>query len=314
MFHTDIRKCLTAINTAHSVLLIMHKNPDGDTTGSALALAQYCDKIGVIFDIICKDIAPEHFSFLPLFSRIKLPNEVSIKTYDTIIVCDSGSLSFAGVEEIITPMKGVATIINIDHHATNDMFGNINIVMSEKSSTCEVVSYIFNETGVEVSSGIATCLLNGIITDTGFFNNANASAETLACAAKLLKAGARYNTITKKIFEDKNQETLLAWGDVLSNIEINKKYNTAFLCIPFELGEQTSGLSNFLMNIDGVERVLVLKDLGNGTIKGSLRTTNTRGNVKKLAEFLGGGGHVMASGFVIPGKLVSDETGKWRVE
>lgn len=306
------------IKRANRPLLVMHKKPDGDTLGSALAMARWLREQGKDACIFCRDSAPRHYDFLPEFEKIQ--NDPAIferQEIDLIVVLDSGDLGYAGVEEIISGINRSLPIINIDHHATNRHYGEINLVEPDASSTAEVVHNFFETNDIKINRHIATSLLVGILTDTTNFTNPGTTVSSMRVASKLISYGARTGEITRRIMKNKSIDSLRLWGKTLSRLEENRQLNMAIAIIKKEdlaevnaPGEAVEGVANFLNALLDVRLVLVLRETNDGHVKGSFRSTDA--DVSKIAAALGGGGHKKAAGFTIKGRL-EQVGGKWKV-
>jgi phosphoesterase RecJ-like protein len=235
--------------------------------------------------------------------------------YDLIITVDTGDLEQLGrFYEDNTELFTRLPLINIDHHASNGHFGKINYVDIMSSATTELLIPLIHdfehETGQKLmDEDIATLLLAGIITDTGSFQNANTTPRAFASSAQLIKYGARQQEIIQHVFKTKHLSTLRLWGRILSNIRVDKKHRLVWSTISKkdfqETGsreDETGGIIDELMsNAPGTEIVLLLKEKTGGIISGSVRTTTASIDASEVAEMFGGGGHVQAAGFKIPG-------------
>ncbi|MEK9152331.1 MAG: DHHA1 domain-containing protein, partial [Patescibacteria group bacterium] len=238
---------------------------------------------------------------------------------DVIAVFDAGDLGYAGVLDMIAAMNNHPTIINFDHHATNTNFGDINVLDVGASSTAEVVYHFLHSGNVDISREIATCLLTGILTDTGSFSNPATTASSLEAASDLLRRGASIHEVARRLMRNKPMEALRLWGLVLARLKYDAKLGVATTAI-FRRDledsgveeEHVEGLSNFLNSFLNAKVVLVLKELPDGKVKGSFRTADEL-DVSVIAKLMGGGGHKKAAGFTAPGRIVEGENG-WRVE
>jgi len=306
------------IMRARQPLFVMHKKPDGDTLGSALALAHWLESAGKMPFVFCRDVAPRHYNFLSKFDHIM--NDPAIfnrPEVDLIVVLDSGDLAYAGIHEIIDGLEKNVKIINIDHHATNLHYGHLNLVEPDASSTAEVVYNFLDINRVKVDKHIATSLLVGILTDTTNFTNPGTTVSSMRVASQLIAHGARTNEISKNILKNKSIDALRLWGKTLARLEENSELGMAIAIIKKEdlagvdaPGEAVEGVANFLNAMLNVRLVMVLRETDDGQIKGSLRSTDM--DVSEIAQALGGGGHKKAAGFTIEGRLEQID-GKWTV-
>lgn len=299
----------THIQQAQKIVVVPHQNPDGDAMGSATAVLHYLhhlEKPGVIF---CITPISARWHFLHHSEHATSdPAIFTDKNVDTIIVLDSGDLAYAGIKQLLENHS--ATIINIDHHNTNEGYGHLNMVIPTASSTTEVLYRFFKHNNIPFNDKMATSLLTGFITDTDSFTNAATSAEALAAASDLVRHGGNLHTVNDSTIKNKTVESLKLWGTVLSRLKKHEVLNLTYTYITHadltehNFGEQeTEGIANLLNNLDDTTIALILKETGDGHIKGSFRTTKEGVDVSELAKKMGGGGHKKAAGFTTKGTI-----------
>ncbi len=301
---------LQSIEQANTILLISHKKPDADTLGSNLALYQLLKKKkNKNVSSFCIDPVPKNLEFMPYSHKIEDNHLLFRKKFDLIIAVDSGSLEYAGVKNLIDSMQYTPKIINIDHHASNPYYGDINLVIKDASSACEIIHRLFKDWNVEYTKEIAENLACGLITDTGGFKNPATSYQCLKIAGKLNQKGANIHKIVNKTLNSNDITNLKLWGIAFSRIEKIKKYDLVYTHLTKQDLKDcnanindTEGLVNFLHIIKEGKITMVLQEDEDGYIKGSLRTTKNI-NLAKLAQALGGGGHEKAAGFTLSGRL-----------
>ncbi len=309
------------LGQARRVLLITHKNPDGDALGSMLGLAYYLHENNLDHISFCASEVPEHFFFLPRFETIKANvDAITRDEFDTLVVLDAGDLERTGVIELLPQIKGVSAIINIDHHRTNTNFGHINLVEPKASSTAEIIYHFLDFHRFAIRPDVATCLLTGILTDTGSFSNLATTPSSLAVASKLLAAGARSRDIMDYTLHNKSLNQLQLWGRALARLKKNEATGFVTTIITKkdmdELGlddESIDGIANFLNSLKEASVVMVLREKEEGVVKASLRTHEPNIDVSQFARQFGGGGHKKAAGFSIKGKIVETDKG-WKIE
>lgn len=314
-----IFKIKQVIDAAESVLVITHQKPDGDGLGALSALASYLTAGDKNFQLFCLDKAPASNKFLPNIHRLTNDQSVFEQKFSVIVVLDSGDLKYAGVDTILAGLNYRYYLINIDHHATNRGYGDLNLVLPDKSSASEIIYNLFRIWQFPITKETATALLNGIIFDTGAFSNAATSLSALEAASHLLNLGARHKEINEHQLKNKSVSLLKLWGRAFERLTYNKQHDLAFTVITqddvkeFNVpDEATEGITNFLNELSGAKIIMVLKEGENGVIKGSLRTTYDDVDVGLLAKGWGGGGHKKAAGFSVKGKLAFDNN-RWRI-
>ncbi len=309
-------KAKQLIEKSQNILLTMHERMDGDDGGSILALAGYLENCGKQITCTIKGGVPPYLSFLPGSHKIK--DDISgDEDFHLLITFGCSTLDRIGSLKI---ENSKLKTINFDHHPDNTNFGQINLVNAEKSSVAELVYDFFKFCGWPITKDAAVCLLTGIITDTGSFLHSNTKAETLKAAAHLMKKGANLNKILHHIYKNKNPKILKAWGKAMENSFYDSKNKIIYSVITDndlkELGELPAGaFEGFVSALDtaaNAKFALFVRQDGN-IIKASLRSEEYKNiDVSQIAKLFGGGGHKLASGFSLAGKLVKDEMGKWR--
>ncbi|OGY41342.1 MAG: hypothetical protein A2Y67_01215 [Candidatus Buchananbacteria bacterium RBG_13_39_9] len=306
-FKQIIPQILDKIKKAAYPLIISHENPDGDTLGASLALANFLDKEKINHQHFCIDKPAPYFSFLPKIEKLITDYRlINLARHDLVLAIDCGSLARTGISSDLQKIKDKTSLINIDHHQSNDHFGHYNLVQPQTSSTSEIVYNFFQHNKIAIDKYIATNLLTGILSDTMNFTNASTTDDSLKIASNLLKVGARVNQITSSLTQNKDLNSLKLWGKILSRLSFVPEDNFAFTYISQkDLSEnqieadKIDGLANFLTALEDVDFILVLTEEADGTIKGNLRTTKDNIDVAKLAQGFNGGGHQKAAGFKI---------------
>ncbi len=300
-------------------LLVAHQKPDGDTLGSSSAVLNYLVREGRDVVAFCADPIPEQYHYLPGWERFTNDPSVFNDAYDLLAVFDAGDLRYAGVAPYVDAMPTRPTIVNVDHHTTNERYGDLNLLFTDASSTAEVVHRFFAANHVATDPHMATCLLTGIITDTSNFVNPATNATCIRAASNLLLCGARLNDITSSLVRNKSIPALQLWGRALEHLRENRTLGIASTVLTARDIKETGadsddaveGIANFLGAVLDVPVVMVLREQPDGTIKGSLRSTSK--DVSAIAKLMGGGGHKKAAGFTVRGKLIEKE-GIWQVE
>jgi len=313
------KKIIETINQANNILVVIHVAPDGDAAGTACAFLDHLAGLGKSYDAYCQDEPDLNLRFLPKSHQFK--NEIkNFDDYDLILTLDCADSTRTGLpKKILRQRPEGAQLINIDHHISNDYFGDINLIDINSSSTAEIVYDIFQAARVGITKNMAQCLLAGVVYDTGNFTNPATSNNSLRVASELMIRGAKLPQILENLYRTKKLPALKLWGRILSDLHYNFELDMAVSVVTLghveELGlaeEIIEGMANFLNNTLSTKIVLVLREHDNGTIKGSLRTNHDDTDVRKIAEVFGGGGHVKAAGFQIQGQL-QREGERWLV-
>ncbi|HTQ09753.1 MAG TPA: bifunctional oligoribonuclease/PAP phosphatase NrnA [Fimbriimonadaceae bacterium] len=289
---------LEEIKAASSVLIGTHLNPDGDALGCALAMSHYLDGLGIRNEVICHHPAPRNLQFLPGISRIKqAPNQ---EKFDLGIVLDLDSLERLGSTEPF--FAGCGRVIVVDHHVPHQAPGDIRIVDTAAPATAVILTRILNHIGANITPEIATCLLTGIVTDTGSFRFRNTTPEALSLSAGLLEHGGDIATVAEEIFQRKTLASARLLGRTLGNMELAPDGRLAWSVLGYAefestgaRDEDTEGFVNELLFIETVQISALLREVKEGRTRCSLRSRGDY-DVAAVARHFGGGGHRNAAG------------------
>ena len=197
---TTIDNIKKEINKANNIVILTHENPDGDAVGSALAMYLTLKKMNKEVDVVIPEF-PRTFEFLPSADKVK--KEGSKKPYDLAISVDVTGIK--RLDGFSSYFENAKTKIQIDHHEVNDMFADYNFVNPTSPACAQILILVIEHLGVEIDKNIGTCLLTGIITDTGGFKYEGVSAETFEFASGLLAKGVNVSNIYKKALQMKTR-------------------------------------------------------------------------------------------------------------
>lgn len=296
------------IDKAQSILINCHKDPDPDSIGSALALYEILVNIGKKVTVICPgDVLYEPLSYLPGYSSIQ--NKVNFSEYDfskheLFISLDSSSLERVTGDASINklPIK----IIVIDHHKTNEMYGQVNLVDGNKTSVGELLFDVMEDISIKITKNAANCLLAAIIGDTGAFRYPKVTEHTFRVVTKLMQLGGDKDKAIHQIFRSEDFNVVKFWGEVLSRMQFNEKGKYVWSVIPYDVfekygkpkvGKETAA-SFFTQNIKDSDFGFIAVEEEKGLLKISFRS-RTGFDTSRIALELNGGGHVYAAGATI---------------
>lgn len=304
-------RCATLIARATKILILNPFDADGDSLGATLALAGYARQQGKTVLVACAKAPSERMSFLPGFAEIDTDaTRLRLEDYDLAITADFADPRQLGLSTEQLAVLHNMELINIDHHRTNTSFGTLNIVDPNAAAASEMVTEFFEQIGFAYDKDIATCLLAGIIYDTGGFIHLNTTEHVVSTASQLLLRGARLRLITAH-FSAKSVATLQLWGLALSRLQYHPQYGLsttiltqADLALFHASPEAAEGIANFLNGLGSTKAILFLREEKAGLIKGSLRSTVPGIDISGLAKALGGGGHAKAAGFALAGTFI----------
>lgn len=314
MLANTAREILSNLASGESFLILTHKNPDGDALGSALALMRSLRLRGKVADVGAVGVVADSLRFLPGVEALQ--DDFSLSTYDCVVLLDCATFSRVGLPNAAALGVDFKKLLVIDHHPRMETENSVEAVQvnwidERKSSACFMIYELLSEGDAVIDREIATCLLTGIFTDTGGFQHSNTDAETLLAAGALMKCGARVDKIARELFNGKNLSATKLWGHALSHIETDP---TTGMVIAFvsqkdlaESGakkEDLEGLVSLINTVSDADFSLLLTETEDNKLKGSLRSESYKAvDVSQIARELGGGGHKLASGFEIGGKV-----------
>lgn len=303
------------------IFFTTHERTDGDDLGTILALANTLQNLGKQVHIGIIGGLPDQLKFLPGSNKVKEGMPKSLKP-DCVVISGCSDLKRANIPELATIN---CPIINFDHHPDNKLYGKINVVNPDASSVAELMYDFIKASKWAVNQDTATCLLAGIMTDTGSFMHTNTKISTLRAASALLLNGARPTQIARQVFGNKDAKTMKAWSVAINNTWFAPE--SGMICgVIDEQDLETLGnpppsvFQEFVESINKVPEAkfaMFLKQDGN-IVKGSLRSDPHKPDggvdVGLLARIFGGGGHKFASGFAVPGKLIRIQGKGYKIE
>ncbi len=307
-----MEKAIQAIKKHKKFLVTAHVNLEGDSLGSQLAMKKLLTFLGKTAYIVDHDPAPDHYKFLPNTDEVSTDIKMK-RDFDAIVVLDCPNLKRIGrVQELVTKDK---TVINIDHHISNENFGNVNWVDPNASSAGEMVFRLFKKMDVPITKDIALVLYIAILTDTGSFNYDNTLRATHEIAGELLGYGLKPAQVSESVYERRSISDIKLLTLVLSSLRLNPAGDIAYLEITKSMIKETGadylkseGFINYARSIDKARIAILFKEDPNGGNKINV-SFRAKGDVdvNVLAAAFGGGGHVKASGCIIEGSLAEVE-------
>ena len=287
---------LEEINKAESIVILTHENPDGDAIGTGLALYNSLKQMGKKPDIIIPEY-PRIFGFLPGSDEIK--KESDIEKYDLAISVDCATIKM--LNGFASYFENAKVKISIDHHSTNTMFGDLNYVSPDAPACAQILLVVLEYFKVEITKKIGTCIVTGIITDTGGFKYSGVTSETFEFVAWLLNKGINISRIYRKVLQTKTRANFELNRIATNRLEFFEDGKVAFTYITKEDEEKVGaesgdheGIVETGRDIEGVEVSIFIRQTDKGC-KVSMRS-NEYVNVSDVCLLLGGGGHAHAAG------------------
>lgn len=297
-----------AVNKYDNFLITAHVNPEGDALGSQLGFFNLVKKLGKQAVIISDDRLPYGYDFLPGIEGInRLGKKSKAIKFDCLVVLDCADLNrTGGVYKLNVNQKPV---LNIDHHISNQNFGDVNWVDAQASSCSEMIYRLHKRLHLPIDQDTALALYTGIMTDTGSFRYSNTSASTFRAVAQLLKSKVNVAQVYRYAYENIPAQDVKWLLKILSGIKFFGQGKIAVFHIdlkPANAGKLSIDLADqalsFGRSIKGVEVVVLFKNNLNqkSQIRVNLRSQG-KVDVNKVAAFFGGGGHKTAAGCTITG-------------
>jgi phosphoesterase RecJ-like protein len=299
----DWDAAVAALRDADAITIACHVNPDGDALGSlfgaSLGLRSLNKKTFPTWGATPPEIPPG-YEFLPGADSVVSPEDVP--DAPVFLALDCGAIDRLG-DHLVDDAKRAPVTINIDHHPGNDEFGDLNVVVPTASSTAELVFRLLQDMDVPIDRDIATNLYTGVFTDTGSFQYANSTPDTLRLAAELLEFGVPKTEIAQHVFETAPYGYLRLLASVLSNAKLLAEERFIYSRITHaELREsdvameETDKVIDVLRSTRDADVAAIFKEQGDGKYRASLRSKGTV-SVGEIARERGGGGHELAAGF-----------------
>jgi phosphoesterase RecJ-like protein len=306
------------LETSKNIVIIGHRNPDGDAMGSTLGLKHYLDKKGHHTTVVIPNGYPDFLHWLPgsentyRFDRQNSQSQKAINSSEIIFLLDFNAFHRVGYDMQSTLEKYPNDFAMIDHHQQPDevkyMYSDVNIC-----ATCQMV-YQFIEMNNDlelIDEEIATCLYTGIMTDTGSFRFKSTTSSTHRIIADLIDKGAQNNKIHNNVYDSNSNGRLLLLGQALSNLQIFPEYKTAFITLTeaekkkfdFQKGD-SEGVVNYALSLKGIIfAAIFIEDTEQKTIKISFRSKGCLSVNQFSRNHFNGGGHDNAAGGKFDGSM-----------
>jgi phosphoesterase RecJ-like protein len=303
---TELGAVVAELRGAEKLLLTTHEGPDGDALGSLLAMHWILEQIG-------KDSAmymsPDEFPLPYEYSHMQFEGLLGAPPDDirerVVVFLDCGNIDRMPVDFL---KYDGSHIVNIDHHHDNTRFGTVNLVVPAASCTAEIVFDLSKELGAEITPAIADALYVGLVTDTGKFMYENTTDRAHQMAAELIRAGVEPHRIYRRLYEDLPFRRLQLLQRALASVERHDDGALTIAHLTTEDFEETGaletdseGIVDHMRSVEGTAVASLVREfLGDdrrGSRKVSLRATDGRVDVSRIAREMGGGGHPQAAGF-----------------
>jgi len=311
MTKTDISDIKQLLATPKQIVIVAHKNPDGDAIGSSLGLYHYLKQNNHNVTVILPNDYPQFLQWIPgeesilkYESSVKKSN-VLIAEAELIFTLDFNALHRTGnMEPVLVEAKAIKILI--DHHQKPDDYASYMYSDVTMCSTCEMIYHFLEMLNVtdKITKNIATALYVGIMTDTGSFRFRSTTSTTHRVIADLIDKGANNTQIHNNVYDTNSYFRLQLLGKSLSNLKVISKLNTAYISLSqeelnrfnFKKGD-TEGVVNYALSVKGVKfAVIFIEHNQEGIIKISFRSKDTFDVNQFARNHFNGGGHINAAG------------------
>jgi phosphoesterase RecJ-like protein len=301
----DRARILALLRGGGRFLVTAHINPDGDSVASQCALRLIVRALGGRADIVNSHPVPRGYRFLEGAAGIAAARPRSWKPYRALFVLDCGDARRAS--GLLEPRPPV-TVVNVDHHATNPGYGDLNLVVPEACSTAEIVYGLAVALGVRPAGALAEALYTGILTDTGSFRHGNATPRAFRIASALVGTGIDPARVAQAVYESVPYETLRTLGRTLAALRRTPDGRIAWIRLPHAMlarlrsPSESEEWASFPRSLDTAVLSICFKETAPGEVRLSFRSKGAV-DVAALAARFGGGGHRNAAGATARGRL-----------
>ncbi|MSU34495.1 MAG: bifunctional oligoribonuclease/PAP phosphatase NrnA [Pedosphaera sp.] len=300
-----MEQIIAALNEAQTVCVVGHIRPDGDCIGSQLGLALALEGEGKQVTVWNEDPVPDKLRFLDPEKRVRKP--VAGDRFDVVVATDCASFERLGRVAEYVGRRGM--FINIDHHASNTRYADLNWVSPKEPSSGELIFDLCRWARWKITPPIANCLFTAISTDTGSFQYPSTTPDTLDTAARLVEKGADLGEICQQVYQSFPMTRVKLLRHVYSTFRMTHGDQTAYFWLRKRdysragaATEESEGLIDHIRAIEGVVIAVVFEEIDEEITRISWRSKNSVVDVNEIARLFGGGGHKAAAGARVSGK------------
>ena len=302
----DWSAVVARLQASRHVMLTTHCNSDADGIGSELALFHTLQHMGVQVSMFNRDVVPRICRYLPGAELIQVGEHPDVSTVDTVVALDAGAKSRLGFADEVFAGK---VLINIDHHASNPDYGDINVVNADYCATGAMIFDLIQHLGQPLCKASAEGIYAAVLTDTSSFHLDRVNADVHRMTAELIEAGAEPFAAAEAIYNSQPLARLTLLTQALQTLSIKDDGRSAWMYVTQamldEAGaslEDTEGFIDVICTIEGVEILVFVRPERDQRWKVSFRGKAGR-DVGAVATSLGGGGHKYAAGCAVSGSL-----------
>jgi len=305
-----MKKIINHLKNSNHIIIASHKDPDGDAIGSLIAMGLALEALNKNITLYNESPIPSAYRFLPSVERI-VRQIKGTNTYDTAIILDCAD--FQRIGKLSSVISKIPVIINIDHHITNTIFGNFNLIDTSACAATVIIYNLLKEMALPINSAIATSIYTGILTDTGSFRFSNTTKSAFAICEKMVEAGVDPYNVAMHVYGRYSLGQIKLLNMALESIEISDNGKMSIMILTKNMFDETgtrhedsNGLINYAKSIENIKIAALIHELSHN-YHVSLRSDGTV-DVAAIAGSFGGGGHNRAAGFSIESTLSDIKT------
>lgn len=304
-----MRDVVAALRAAKTVVMSLHRQPDGDSIGSTAAIALALRRLGKDVTLVTPDPVPGVYDMVPTFGEHVPWEALADRRFDLVALFDCADERRTGAPQELHRYAPI--VLDADHHATNTRFGDVVFIDPQAAASAEIAARVIDQLGVTIDREIALALYVGLETDTGGFRYAATTPDTHRLAARLLDAGLEPGEISQQLYERQEVAGLRLLGVALQSLRVREDLSLAYVVLSAQdfirsgaspADVETLGVVEYARRIEGIEVGALLREEGPEQVKLSLRSKGAI-DVARLAKSIGGGGHARAAGATIEGDL-----------
>lgn len=311
MSNATFSEIAEALKGADEILVASHVRPDGDALGSTLAFTLWLKSLGKKVTAWNQDGVTGKYEYLPCHKLVGLP-ESPARKFDAVVALDNSVKNRLGT--VIDSIASAGVFINIDHHISNEGYGDLNYIDPSAPATGQIIYEFFKDQKVTITPDMAANLFSAISTDTGSFQYSGTDARTFEAAGALVAAGLDVGDFSRQMYESQPRRRLDLLRHALNEAKFSCDGALASFSLSLEtvaklgvLPEDNEGIIDHLRSVDGVVAAVFFEELPDGKVRVSARSKDRRVNVCEICAQFGGGGHPMASGARVRGSLAEVE-------
>ncbi|MEM0897940.1 MAG: bifunctional oligoribonuclease/PAP phosphatase NrnA [Verrucomicrobiota bacterium] len=296
------------IEAAEKIMVVAHVRPDGDAIGSTLALASALKTQGKSVLAVNEDKVPSGLRFLPESETLLGPSAIP-EDVDLVLALDTSNRVRLG-ESVLAGVNEGATWINIDHHISNERYGDLVYVDAQAPATGQIVFEFIESSGWELTDVARDNLYVAISTDTGSFRYPATTARTYEIAAALTRGGADVGQLNAQTYDSYPLRRIQVLRELLNDLTLTGRDRCASWALTMEMKERlgiqpddTESLINLIRGIDTVVVAVFFEEIRGRTVRVSMRSKDDRVDVSEVCGHFGGGGHRLAAGARVEGDL-----------